>query len=36
MQTLETRMLHYDEMIAKETKKLGTLQKEWESVVSEI
>ena len=36
MQTLETRMLHYDELIAKETKKLGTLQKEWESVVSEI
>ena len=29
-------MLHYDELIAKETKKLGTLQKEWESVVSEI
>jgi hypothetical protein len=36
VQTLETRMLHYDELIAKETKKLGTLQKEWESVVSEI
>lgn len=36
MQTLETRMLYYDELIAKETKKLGTLQKEWESVVSEI
>lgn len=27
-------MLYYDELIAKETKKLGTLQKEWESVVS--
>ncbi|RYO32585.1 hypothetical protein AA0111_g4334 [Alternaria arborescens] len=36
VQTLETRMLYYDELIAKETKKLGTLQKEWESVVSEI
>ncbi|KAB2108702.1 hypothetical protein AG0111_0g3277 [Alternaria gaisen] len=36
VQTLETRMLHYDELIAKETKKLGTLQKEWESVVSKI
>ncbi|KAG9190696.1 hypothetical protein G6011_08784 [Alternaria panax] len=36
VQTLETRMLHYDELIAKETTKLGKLQKVWEVVVGEI
>jgi hypothetical protein len=29
-------MLHYAELIAKETTKLGKLQKEWEAVVGEI
>ncbi|KAI4937135.1 uncharacterized protein J4E92_001862 [Alternaria infectoria] len=35
-QTLETRMLHYDDLIAKETAKLAKLQKEWEVVLGEI
>ncbi|KAI4932808.1 hypothetical protein J4E85_003208 [Alternaria conjuncta] len=35
-QTLETRMLHYDELITKETAKLAKLQKEWEVVLGEI
>ncbi|KAH6875916.1 hypothetical protein BKA58DRAFT_400064 [Alternaria rosae] len=35
-QTLETRMLHYDELITKETVKLAKLQKEWEVVLGEI
>ncbi|KAI4612685.1 uncharacterized protein J4E87_010237 [Alternaria ethzedia] len=35
-QTLETRMIHYDELITKETAKLAKLQKEWEVVLGEI
>ncbi|KAI4700048.1 hypothetical protein J4E81_004084 [Alternaria sp. BMP 2799] len=35
-QTLETRMLHYGELITKETAKLAKLQKEWEVVLGEI
>ncbi|KAI4954270.1 hypothetical protein J4E91_001980 [Alternaria rosae] len=35
-QTLETRMLHYEELITKETVKLAKLQKEWEVVLGEI
>jgi hypothetical protein len=35
-QTLETRMLHYEELVAKETVKLAKMQKEWEVVVGEI
>jgi hypothetical protein len=36
VQTLETRMLHYDELIIKETTKLEKLQQEWDAIVGEI
>ncbi|KAJ4365215.1 hypothetical protein N0V83_008833 [Neocucurbitaria cava] len=34
--TLETRMIHYEEHIAKRTKEIVQLQKDWEAVVGEI
>lgn len=34
--TLETRMIHYEEHIAKRTKEIVQLQKGWEAVVGEI